>query len=175
MSSKPVAVVVSVQEKARQAIFDTLPPEDGEAEDTPPLLPPKPPTGEELYIIGEYFCRNYVHLNGVGKREWSDTKSDGLYTFYHHLNGRKVLTMKLALPFDHWLVRETVKDRKRPQGYRAPGRFTYTTATWKTWGDVWPKRCNIYLAPESALYRRLYNLVEELIAVCPEPHWRRRP
>lgn len=192
-----------MQEKARQAVFDTLPPIDGEAADNtplplpsivpvqaeeflvqfppeesllPPSLPLRAPTGEELYVLNEYFTRNYVHINGVGKREWSDTKSDGLYTFYHHAAGKKVLTMKLALPLDHWLVQETVKLRRRDVGVCEPRtRYTYTTATWKVWGDFWPKRCNIYLSPHSALYRRLYNLAEELIAVCPEPHWRRRP
>lgn len=184
-NKKPIARVVSMQEKARQAVFDTLPPADGEAEeepfvvqvpnDLPPPLPLKSPTGEELYVLNEYFTRNYVHINGVGKREWSDTKSDGLYTFYHHAAGKKVLTMKLALPLDHWLVQETVKLRRRDVGVCEPRtRYTYTTATWKVWGDFWPKRCNIYLSPHSALYRRLYNLAEELIAVCPEPHWRRR-
>ena len=173
-SKKPVAGVVAQPEQEEEAdeepfVFQVPP-------SSPPPLPLKAPTGEELHVLNEYFTRNYVHINGVGKREWSDTKSDGLYTFYHHAAGKKVLTMKLALPLDHWLVQETVKLRRRDIGVCEPRtRYTYTTATWKVWGDVWPRRCNIYLSPHSALYRRLYSLAEELITVCPEPHWRRRP
>ena len=176
--SKPVARVVAQQqqheeEAAAEEPFVFQVPNNSSL---PPPLPLKAPTGEELYVLNEYFTRNYVHINGVGKREWSDTKSDGLYTFYHHAAGKKVLTMKLALPLDHWLVQETVKLRRRDIGVCEPRtRYTYTTATWKVWGDFWPRRCNIYLSPHSALYRRLYNLAEELITVCPEPHWRRRP
>ena len=173
-SKKPVARVVAVQQEEEEA--DKEPFVFQVPGCLPPPLPLKAPTGEELYVLNEYFTRNYVHINGVGKREWSDTKSDGLYTFYHHAAGKKVLTMKLALPLDHWLVQETVKLRRRDIGVCEPRtRYTYTTATWKVWGEFWPKRCNIYLSPHSALYRRLYNLAEELITVCPEPHWRRRP